>query len=79
VETNCRCSYRSAKRYMQVFRVASDKRANLGLFDGGVTAFLEAPAKPRVSPPQATPAFGEKDADRVLNIAARNECGQGAE
>lgn len=76
VREHWRCSYRTAKRYMQVARVAADKRANLGLFEGGVTAFLEAHAKPHV---QATPAFTEQDAERVLNIAARVERGEGAE
>lgn len=40
VEENCRCSYRSARRYMQVARITSGELASSGHFDEGVSAFL---------------------------------------
>jgi hypothetical protein len=79
VRGQTRCSIQTARRYMQVSKLAQAKTLNLESFDGGMVAFLEAHAKPRVLPPQATPSFTEKDAERVLNIAARVESGEGAE
>lgn len=77
VTSNTRVSDRTARVYMQVAKTA--KTADLCHFEGSLAAFLEAHAKPRVSPPQATATFTEKDAERVLNIAARVERGEGAE
>lgn len=77
VEAHCRCSYRSAAKYMQVARHAS-KSADLGMFDG-VDAFFEAHAKPRITPPSTTPSLTPEAAERILNIQARVKRGEGAE
>ncbi|MFF8800896.1 MULTISPECIES: DUF3102 domain-containing protein [unclassified Methylobacterium] len=77
VEANCRCSYQSAARYMQVAK--RGKNLNLETFDGGLVAFLEAHAKPRPTAPVTFPALDPEDAERVLKINGRAERGVGAE
>lgn len=77
VESHCRCSYRTSAKYMQVSRLAA-KAADLGTFDG-VDAFLEAHAKPRITPTTRRPSFTVDDAERLLNMQARVERGEGAE
>jgi Protein of unknown function (DUF3102) len=77
IEANCRCSVTSAREYMQVAKHA--KGTDLRCFGGGVRAFLEAHAKPRITPPSPTPSLTPEAAERILNIQARVERGEGAE
>lgn len=76
VEANCRCSYRQARKYMTVAKVASR-----GHFDArlGIDAFLEAHAQPREQPrPEPSSAlalFTHEDAEYALKLAAMAERG----
>lgn len=79
VEAHCRCSYETANRYCRVARIASSKNVTLDTFEGGLVAFLEAHAKPRIPPPSTTPSLTPEAAERILNIQARVERGEGAE
>ncbi|WP_411904060.1 DUF3102 domain-containing protein [Methylorubrum thiocyanatum] len=77
VEAHTRLSDRTAQEYMRVARIG--KNADLRAFDGGIRAFLEAHAKPRITPPSPTPSLTPEAAERILNIQARVERGEGAE
>lgn len=77
VTANCRVSVREAQRYMKVSRLW--KNDTPVAFEGSLTAFLEAHAKPRITPPSPTPSLTPEAAERVLNIQARVERGEGAE
>jgi len=78
VRVNTQVAPRTAQKYMKVAQLAR-KSADLGAFDGGVDAFLQAHAKPRLAPPQTTPALTEDDAEHVLKIHALATQGTGGE
>jgi hypothetical protein len=76
VEANCRCSYRTARVYMQV---ANSKVADLCQFDS-IAAFLEATAVKKAEKPQpSAPQFTRDDAEYVLKLHALAERGEGGE
>lgn len=79
VEAHCRCSYETARQYLRVAKIAQTKMVEVHQFEGGVRAFLDTHAKPRITPPSPTPTLTPEAAERVLNIQARVERGEGAE
>ncbi|MGV8830395.1 MAG: DUF3102 domain-containing protein [Devosia sp.] len=67
VETNCRCSYETANRYMRVSKLGKD--VNLDTFDGGLVAFLEAHSTPRkVAPTPTAPTFDKAEAEYAIKL-----------
>lgn len=68
VEANCRCSYRTAAKYMQVAKKAAKKApkgADLGTFEGGIDAFLDVHAGNRRPEPSQDPASDNDDTEQT--------------
>lgn len=74
IAANCRCSYRTAAKYAQL---ASIKHAEVGTFDGGVDAFLDAHASRCLPTPAdaSRPAFDRADAEHAQKLQAMAERG----
>ena len=70
VETNCRCSYSQAKRYMAVSKKLADKPFDPSFTDLSIDAFLGYEKKPQAAPP-----FAREDAEYALKIHALAERG----
>ncbi len=71
IETNCRCSYPRAAKYMRIA-----KCIGVDTFEGGIDAFLDAHATPRKSPAEPAGAlsasicpFTHDDAEHALKLA----------
>lgn len=75
IEANCECSYRTARKYMQVVKLT--KVADLGHFDDdiGIDAFLEAHSTPRPKAPEPAPTLTRDDAEYILKLHAVTERG----
>jgi hypothetical protein len=65
VEANCRCSYRSAVRYMQIAKI---KDATHGTFERGINAFLEAHATPRTEKARVRASFSNAEAEYTMKL-----------
>lgn len=76
VVAHCRCSYRTAAKYMAV---AARKDADLGTFDGGVDAFLEAHSRPRKVTAEPSREFTHENAEFALKLHAMATRGTGQE